>query len=217
MATPSCESDGLSRKKYLSAWWSRAVSPPWNSSTILLESRIGSTPLISWVSGPITPLMVFVSIWFTAVTPSATSQPVSPVTSWTLRLRTPPAVLTSLWATLAPWIIAWPRLASRPVKQERTRWLTGPDELLLLPPDPLLEDAHAASRTAAAQEPTDLLIMGCFTVVLLYPVPAARRHCRRLVRPRPLRLGGSFQGAAEGPHAGLVGQQILCGPVQPLA
>src|ERR1035438_9846349 len=65
MATPSCESDGLSRKKYGSVWWSRAVSPPWNSSTMWLESRIGSTPLISWVSGPITPLMVFVSIWFT--------------------------------------------------------------------------------------------------------------------------------------------------------
>src|ERR1022692_172366 len=102
MATPSCESDGLSRKKYGSVWWSRAVSPPWNSSTMWLESRIGSTPLISWVSGPITPLMVFVSIWFTAVTPSATSQPVSPVASCTLRLSTPPAELISLWATLAP-------------------------------------------------------------------------------------------------------------------
>ena len=46
-----------------------------------LASRIGSTPLISWVSGPITPLTFLVSIWLVAVTPSATSQLVSPVTS----------------------------------------------------------------------------------------------------------------------------------------
>jgi hypothetical protein len=85
-----------------------------------LESRIGSTPLISWVSGPITPLMFLVSIWFVAVTPSATSQLVSPVTSCTFRPSTPPAALISLWATLAPWSIACPRLARRPVKQERT-------------------------------------------------------------------------------------------------
>jgi hypothetical protein len=51
--------------------------------------------------------------------------------------------------------------------------VTGPDEL---PPDPLLlEDAQAASRTAAAQAPTDLLIVACFTLVLLYPVRAVRR------------------------------------------
>ncbi len=120
MATPSCESDGLSRKKYGSPWWSRAVSPPWNSSTTWLASRIGSTPLISCVSGPITPLMFLVSIWFTAVTPSATSQLVSPVTSCTFCPSTPPAALISLWATFEPWSIACPRLASRPVKQDST-------------------------------------------------------------------------------------------------
>src|SRR6202035_1431689 len=62
MATPSWESDGLSLKKNGSVWWSRAVSPPWNSSTILLASRIGSTPLISCVSGPITPLTCLVRL-----------------------------------------------------------------------------------------------------------------------------------------------------------
>ena len=85
-----------------------------------LESRIGSTPLISWVSGPITPLTFLVSIWLVAVTPSATSQLVSPVTRATWRPSTPPAELISALATWAPWSIAWPRLASRPVKQERT-------------------------------------------------------------------------------------------------
>jgi hypothetical protein len=54
--------------------------------------------------------------------------------------------------------------------------VTGPeaDDALPPPPDPLLDDAQAASKTAAAQVPTDLLIMGCFTLVLLYPVRAAR-------------------------------------------
>src|SRR6266851_7381618 len=156
MATPSWESDGLSRKKKGSVWWSRAVSPPWNSSTMWLALRIGSTPLISWVSGPITPLMDLVSIWLTAVTPSATSQLVSPVTSCTFRPFTPPAALIWLWATLAPWIIAWPRLASRPVKQDRTPYVIEPEP----PPDPpLLPDAQAASSTTAAQAPLVLLIV----------------------------------------------------------
>src|SRR5487761_314063 len=185
MATPSWESDGLSRKKYGSVWWSRAVSPPWNSSTMWLAFRIGSTPLISWVSGPITPLMVLVSIWLVAVTPSATSQEVSPVTSCTLRPSTPPAELISVWATLAPWSMAWPRLASLPVKQERTPWVTGPDELLL--PD----DAQAASRVAAAQAPAVLLMVRSLTMVLLTHVADVKLHhgvvvkqfLRRAVQP----------------------------------
>src|SRR5215472_1345590 len=132
MATPSCESDGLSRKKYGSVWWSRAVSPPWNSSTILLASRIGSTPLISWVSGPITPLTFLVSIWFVAVTPSATSQLVSPWTSLIWWPLTPPALLITACATWLPWSMAWPRLASRPVKHDSTPYVIGPE---LVPPD----------------------------------------------------------------------------------
>src|SRR5215469_15188044 len=172
IATPSWESEGLSRKKYGSVWWSRAVSPPWNSSTILLASRIGSTPLISCVSGPITPLTFFVSIWFVAVTPSATSQLVSPVTSATLRPSTPPAALISFCATLLPCSIAWPRLASRPVKHDRTPYVTGPDELP--PPPELADDAQAASSTAAAQAPTAFPAMECFTVILLNTLGAVR-------------------------------------------
>ena len=85
------------------------------SSSSSSSSGGGSTS-----AGPITPLTFLVSIWFVAVTPSATSQLVSPVVSWSLRPRTPPAELISLTATWEPWSIAWPRLASRPVKQERT-------------------------------------------------------------------------------------------------
>src|SRR5215469_7400666 len=193
MATPSWESEGLSRKKSGSVWWSRAVSPPWNSSTMWLASRIGSTPLISCVSGPITPLMCLVSIWFTAVTPSATSQLVSPVTSWTFWPSTPPAELISDWATLEPCNIAWPRLASRPVKQDSTPYVTGPEA----PDPPLPDEAQAASRVAAAPKPRTFKIMPCFKVVLLPPVS---------VHPADVQL-----------HDVLVVQQIRCGTVEPVA
>src|SRR5260221_9107875 len=113
-------------------------------------SRIGSTPLISWVSGPITPLTFLVSIWVVAVTPSATSQPVSPVTSLIWWPLTPPALLITAFATWLPWSMAWPRLASRPVKQDRTPYVTGPE---LLPPDDPLDDAQAASSRTPATAP----------------------------------------------------------------
>jgi hypothetical protein len=53
--------------------------------------------------------------------------------------------------------------------------VTGPDDELPPELEPLPEDAQAASRTAAVQAPTVLLIVGCFTVILLYPVRAVLR------------------------------------------
>ena len=53
--------------------------------------------------------------------------------------------------------------------------MTGP--LDVLPPEVLLEleDAQAARTTAAAQAAADLMIVGCFALVLLYSVRAIRR------------------------------------------
>ena len=65
--------------------------------------------------------------------------------------------------------------------------MTGPEELLLAPLDPLPEDAQAASKTAAAQAPTDLLSRGYFMLVLLNPVRAPPGG-GRLKRGGPPRL-----------------------------
>jgi hypothetical protein len=54
--------------------------------------------------------------------------------------------------------------------------VTGPPDAL--PPAELLlelEDAQAARTTAAAQAAADLMIVGCFTLVLLYSMRAVRQ------------------------------------------
>jgi hypothetical protein len=68
--------------------------------------------------------------------------------------------------------------------------VTGPPEVLPPPPELLLEleDAQAARTTAAAQVAADLMIVECFTLVLLYSVRAVRRcpasgPCDQLMRP----------------------------------
>ena len=55
MATPSCESDGLSLHRYWFVLWSKDVLPPWNSVGTLAWVRIGASAAISCVSGPMIP------------------------------------------------------------------------------------------------------------------------------------------------------------------
>src|ERR1700730_10255644 len=61
MATPSCESDGLSRQRYGLAFLSNAVLPPWNCVGILAALTIGATAAISCVSGPMMPVALSVA------------------------------------------------------------------------------------------------------------------------------------------------------------
>ena len=78
MATPSCESDGLSRQRYWLVFLSKAVLPPWNSVGILAALTIGDTAAISCVSGPMMPLTLSAErSWRTAGTASASSHCVS--------------------------------------------------------------------------------------------------------------------------------------------
>ncbi len=96
------------------------MSPPWNSSTIPAPLRIGSTAAISWVSGPITPETPPERSFWVAGTASARSHWVSCWLSLTWLPLTPPAALIAFCATWEPCSIAWPRLASRPLKHDST-------------------------------------------------------------------------------------------------
>src|ERR1700674_2269742 len=152
MATPSCESDGLSLHNHGLAFLSNRVLPPWNWVGILAEVTIGATALISWVSGPMIPTTLLeASSWWTAGTESASSHCVSAWASLSCWPRMPPPSLIAFCATCEPWSMAWPRLAKVPVKQDSTPMVTGPLGSLLFVLE--VEVSHAARANAAATEP----------------------------------------------------------------
>src|ERR1700674_1544028 len=165
MATPSCESDGLSLQRYGSVFLSNRVLPPWNWVGILADVTIGETALISWVSGPIIPTTLLApSSWWTADTESASSHCVSAWLSCSCWPRMPPASLMAFWATCEPWSMAWPRLARVPVKQDSTPIVTGPVGSL---PEVVVLLPHAAiTKTAATELATRRQVPTCRLTVM---------------------------------------------------
>src|SRR5258708_4762912 len=150
MATPSCESEGLSLHRYGSVFLSNSVLPPWNWVGILAEVTIGETALISWVSGPMIPTTLLApSSWWTAGTESASSHCVSAWLICSCWPRMPPPSLIAFWATWEPWSMAWPRLARVPVKHDSTPMVTGPVGSL---PEGVVLFPHAAITNTAATE-----------------------------------------------------------------
>src|ERR1700686_3699259 len=152
MATPSCESEGLSLHSHWLVFLSKSVLPPWNCVGTLAEVTIGATALISCVSGPMIPTtLLAASSWLTAGFESASSHCVSAWAMLSCWPRMPPASLIAFCATCDPWSMACPRLARLPVKHESTPMVTAlvgslPEDDVLLPP-------HAASTHIAATEP----------------------------------------------------------------
>src|SRR5487761_1694399 len=148
MATPSCESEGLSLHRYGLAFLSNRVLPPWNWVVILAAVTMGGTAAISCVSGPMIPTtLLFASRDRAATAPSASSHWVSACWSTSCWPNIPPPSLIAFWAICEPWSIAAPRLERLPVKQDSTPMVTGPVgrwelELGVLP--------HAARTHAAA-------------------------------------------------------------------
>src|SRR5260221_1913112 len=100
MATPSWESEGLSRHNQVLVLWSKRVLPPWNSSGILAEVMIGASALISWVSGPIIPTTFWAArSWRSARTEPASSHWVSAGAQASYLPRPPPAPFIASYGT----------------------------------------------------------------------------------------------------------------------
>src|ERR1700730_9851934 len=178
MATPSWESEGLSRQRYAFELWSKAGLPPWNWSGILAAETMGATALISCVSGPMIPTtLLSESSLRTDGTESASSHWVSACDRFSVCPRMPPASLIAFCAIWEPWSIAAPRLARLPVKQDSTPIETGP--VGCLPPVLGVELVpQAASRSAAATLP-DRRRRGVPTML-----PSYRRAPGRRLTPR---------------------------------
>src|SRR3984893_9514640 len=123
MATPSCESEGLSLQRYGSVFLSNRALPPWTWVAILADVTVGGT---AWSH----------CVWACLL-----------ASCWP---RMPPASLIAFWATCEPWSMAWPRLARVPVKHDSTPMVTGPLGCLPEVVEVLLP--HAATNTTAATE-----------------------------------------------------------------
>src|SRR6202022_702864 len=166
MATPSWESEGLSRHRYALVLWSETVLPPWNWVGTLAAETMGATALISCVSGPMMPTRsLLASNLRTAGTESASSHWVSACDNCSCFPRMAPASLIAFCAIWDPWSIALPRLARLPVKQDRTPMETGP--VGCLPPLVDVDPPQAARRSANATLPVRRTRRGVPTIAFL--------------------------------------------------